>query len=269
MNVTNRTLIVLLMAIVIVFMAVLIFMTWSAPDDIIDRLGDFVEYLARHNDDSGKLIVTLGALIVAVIALLVIIIELAPEDVERELKVQQAGATTIVPAEALRLRLEEAVMSMPNVSAAKAKVSTKDNAIAVAMDITVPQGTNVGHVTQDATRVALDTIERDLGLPAAGPPAVRVTFGEGTVEAGPQPEPPTEPEPVASSWSSDPATSEQASQDSPPPDPQPQPSAWSDPPSALPQDPPPTEPSGQPPSWSPPPLHPEAPDEDKRPENPY
>lgn len=256
MNETNRMIIVLVAAVVIVLMAVVIFLTWSAPEDIIDRLGDFVEYLAAHNDDSGKLIVTLGALMLAVIALLVIIIELAPEDVERELKVQQAGATTIVPAEALRARLEEALTATPNIMAAKAKVATKDNAIAVAMDITVPQGANVGHVTQDATRVALDTIERDLGLPAAGSPAVRVTFGEGRAESPPPaatPGPQAGPTPGA-------------------PLPQDPPAPWSPPPpstaDASPPAPESAEGSGPGQSWSPPPLHPESPGtgEGQRPE---
>ena len=46
-----------------------------------------------------------------VFALLVIIIEFAPDDEPRELRVEQAGATTIIPADALRMRLEEALLS--------------------------------------------------------------------------------------------------------------------------------------------------------------
>lgn len=244
MNGANRTAIVLLASLLIVAMAMLIFVTWSVTEDTIDRLGDFVEYLAAHDDDSGKLIVTLGALMTAVIGLLIIIIELAPEDVERELKVQQGGMTTIVPAEALRLRLEEALLALPVVSAATARVATKDKGIAVAMDVTVPPGTNVGHITQDASRVALDTIERDLGLPTAGKPTVRVVFGEAPAVAPTAPAAPVS-DPQASSWSQPPAEVPHAD-----------PVVTSDAPS-----------SG--PSWSPPPLHPEAPEEDQRPENPF
>src|SRR3990172_7177123 len=102
-NDANRTFIVIAAAVWIVVMAVLIFFTWTADTDIIDRLGDFVEYLDAHNDDAGKLIITLSALVTVVLALLVIIVEVAPEDEERELRVEQAGATTIVPASALPL----------------------------------------------------------------------------------------------------------------------------------------------------------------------
>src|SRR5574341_2015504 len=122
-NDANRTFIVLVAAAWIVAMAVLIFFTWTADADIIDGIGDFQEYLADHNDDAGKLIVTLGALVAAVLALMVIIIEVAPEDEERELRVEQAGATTIVPAGALKLRLEEALTALPEVTTDRKRTS--------------------------------------------------------------------------------------------------------------------------------------------------
>ena len=92
-------------------MAVIIFFTWAADTDIIDRSGR-LRGVPRTTTTTtpGKLIVTLSALVTAVLALLLIIVEIAPEDEERELRVEQAGATTIVPAIALRLRLEEALM---------------------------------------------------------------------------------------------------------------------------------------------------------------
>lgn len=202
MNETNRSLIVLFCGIVVMLMAVLIFLTWSANTDVIDALFDAVEYLEDHNDDAGRLIVTLAALIVAVIALLVIVLELAPEDEQKELRVQQAGATTIVPAAALRERLDEALLVLPEITAARSRVKTKDQGIAVSLDLTVTPGANVGRVTQESGRVVVDTIQEDLGLPVKGTPLVRVSFGAG----GPEPaassvtqppeaaEPPREPE---------------------------------------------------------------------------
>src|SRR3972149_370512 len=104
-NDANRLLVVLFGAALIVLSALAIFLAWSADTDVIDRVGDLAEYMDDHNDNAGKLIVTLGALVVAVLALLLIILELSPEDEERELRVKQAGAVTIVPAIALRQRL--------------------------------------------------------------------------------------------------------------------------------------------------------------------
>jgi hypothetical protein len=176
-NDANRSLIVLAAGIWIVLMAVAIFLAWTADTDVIDALRDAVDYLDDHNDSAGKLIVTLGALVLVVLALLLIIVELAPEDEERELRVEQAGATTIVPALALRQRLEEALVSLPGITAAKARVSTRNKGIATALDVTVTPGTNVGQVTQEATRVVIDTVQTDLGLPVVGVPTVRVAFG--------------------------------------------------------------------------------------------
>ena len=192
-NDANRTFIVLVAAAWIVLMAVLIFFTWTADKDVIDRLGDFVEYLAAHNDNAGKLIVTLGALVTVVLALLLIIVQVAPEDEDRELRVEQAGATTIVPATALRQRLEEAVSTVPQVTAARAKVSTKDKGIVAALDVTLLPGANVSAVTQDVSRVVVDTVQTDLGLPVVGLPTVRVSFASGRAVASSMAQAPAPP----------------------------------------------------------------------------
>ena len=173
----NRMLIVIVAAAMIVVMALLIFVTWSADTDAINSLGDLVEFLNDHNDNAGKLIITLAALIVVILSLLIVVVELAPEDEEKELRVKQEGATTIVPAAALRARIEEALVALPEVSAAKAKVNTRDNGIATSLDLTLTPGANIAEVTQESVRVVTGTVQSDLGLPLAGVPAVRVKFG--------------------------------------------------------------------------------------------
>jgi hypothetical protein len=206
-NEANRLFIVILAAAVIVVMAVIIFLTWSADTDVIDRIGDFAEYLEAHNDDAGKLIVTLAALVVVVLSFLLIILELAPEEEERELRVKQAGAVTIVPAGALRQRLEEALRTRPGITAARARVSTGDKGIATNLNLTVAPSSNIAAVSQDAVRVAVDTIQNDLGLPVHGVPTVRVTFADGK----------DRPAPVASSVIKPPETPATAGTDEPRP----------------------------------------------------
>ena len=190
MNETNRSAIVLVAALWIILMGVIVFLTWAWTDEMIDRVGDFAEYLNDNNTTAGKLIVTLAALAAAVLGLLVIVLELAPEEEVKELRVEQAGSTTIVPAEALRLRLEEALTKLADVSTAKAQVSTRDKGIATALDLTLRTHANVAFVTQEAARVVVDTIQTDLGLPVSGLPTVRIAFSA----AGPEPEPPPVPE---------------------------------------------------------------------------
>ncbi len=210
-NDANRTFIVLVAAVWIVLMAVLIFFTWTAHKDVIDRLGDFAEYLAAHDDTAGRLIVTLGALVTVVLALLLIIVQVAPEDEARELRVEQAGATTIVPAAALRQRLEEAVSTLPQVTAVRAKVSTKDKGIMAALDVTLLGGSNVAAVTQEVSRVVVDTVQSDLGLPVVGLPTVRVSFTSGRAVASSMTQAPAPP----------PASPEPPVVDVPPPPPEP------------------------------------------------
>ena len=176
-NETNRSIIVLMAGLWIILMAVVIFLAWAADKEVVDRFQDFRNYLNDHRDTAGKLIVTLSALVTVVLALLLIIVEMAPEEETRELRVQQAGATTIVPAEALRQRLVEALLALPDVTAAKARVTTRDKGIASALDVSVSPNANVALVTQEASRVVVDTIQTDLGLPLVGLPTVRIAFG--------------------------------------------------------------------------------------------
>ena len=204
MNETNRTAIVILAALWIVVMAVVIFAAWAADVETVERLQDFVSYLDDHRDNASRLILSLGALVLIVLSLLVIIVELAPEEEERVIKVEQAGATTIVPAEALRLRLEEALTAMPQITAARARVFSQDKGIGMKLDLTVTADTNISAVTQEATRVVMETLQSDLGLPVSSPPVVRIAFGPAPAAepapAGPQPPmvPPASPPPSAS-----------------------------------------------------------------------
>jgi hypothetical protein len=183
MNETNRLIITLLAAAVIVLMAVVIFLAWAAPDDVVDSAADVAEFLDDNNTNAGKLIVTLAALATAVLALLVIIVELAPEDDPKDLRVEQAGATTIVPADALRMRLEEALLNLPEVTSARSRVTSHSRGIAASLDLTVTPEANVANVTQEAARVVVDTVQTDLGLPVAGMPTVKVAFGGSKARA--------------------------------------------------------------------------------------
>ena len=177
MNETNRMFLVLLAAAWIVAMVVIMFLTWAAPDRTILRLEDLVQFLSDNNTAAGRLVVTLAASATAILALLVIIVEFAPEDKPSELRVEQAGATTVIPAEALRLRLEEALLALPDVTSARSHVASRDKGIAASLDLTVTPTANVGDVTQRAVRAVVDTVHTDLGLAVAGMPRVKIAFG--------------------------------------------------------------------------------------------
>lgn len=203
MNEMNRYLVVLCAAAWIVAAAVVVFLTWAAPTESINALDDVIQFLDDNDGTAGKLVITLGALALAVLAVLWIVIELAPEDEIKELRIEQAGATTIVPADALRLRLEESLLGVSGVTAARSKVWPRDKGVAVGLDLTVVQTANVGDVTQQAVRTVVDTLHEDLGLPVSGTPDVRIAFGgsrsrgdaEATVASPPAPAGPARAEP--------------------------------------------------------------------------
>ncbi|MCH8052187.1 MAG: hypothetical protein IIC86_09235 [Chloroflexi bacterium] len=205
MNELNRYLVVVFAAASVVAMAVVIFLTWAAPTETIDALADIVQFMDDSDGTAGKLVITLGALALAVLALLWIILELAPDDDVKELRIEQAGATTIVPADALRLRLEESLLGLGGVTAARSRVWPRDKGVAVGIDLTVVQTANVGDVTQQAVRAVVDTLHEDLGLPVSGTPDVRITFGgsrsgdhaAATIISPPPPEPPHAEQPRA------------------------------------------------------------------------
>lgn len=200
MNEFNRLFIVFFASLLIILMAVVIFLVWAVPDDVIRNLGEAVEFLDENDGLAGQLIVTLGALTIGVLALLMIIVELAPEDEPKELRVEQAGATTVIPADALRLRLEEALLSLPEVTAARSRVTTRDGGISTSLDLTVTPQANLAEVTQSANRAVIDTVQSDLGLPVAGVPSVKFAFGGSKAGATPpaptaEPASPLEPSP--------------------------------------------------------------------------
>ncbi len=177
MNEMNRYLVVLGAAALIVATAVVVFLTWAAPTESIDALADVVEFLDDNDGTAGKVVITLAALALAVLALLWIVIELAPDDEVKELRIEQAGATTIGPADALRLRLEESLLGLGGVTAARSRVWPRDKGVAVGLELTVVQTANVGDITQQAVRAVVDTLHEDLGLPVSGTPDVRIAFG--------------------------------------------------------------------------------------------
>ena len=204
MNEMNRYLVVLGASALIVATAVVVFLTWAAPTESVDALADVVQFLDDNDGTAGRVVITLAALALAVLALLWIVVELAPDDEVKELRIEQAGATTIVPADALRLRLEESLLGLAGVTAARSRVWPRDKGVAVGLELTVVQTANGGDITQQAVRAVVDTLREDLGLPVSGTPDVRIAFGgsrsgdhaDATIISPPAPpEPPEPPQP--------------------------------------------------------------------------
>jgi phosphotransferase system glucose/maltose/N-acetylglucosamine-specific IIC component len=184
----NRAAIVGLAFAWVILMALVILLTWGADSESIDRLGDLVSYLNDHTDTASKLILTLGAAALIVLSLMVIVAELVPAEPTAEVRLESVtGATAILPTDAITQRLEEELRSLPQVQEAQAMVAARDRGLAVGMHLTLTPNANVSSATEEACRVAQETIEQKIGVALVGLPTVQIRFGPVTATPPPPP----------------------------------------------------------------------------------
>jgi hypothetical protein len=194
-DIFNRVIIVVLAAVWVILMAVVILLAWTADTETINRLADFVNYLDDHTDNPSKLILTLGASALIVLSLIIIIAELAPEPGTGDVRLEGvAGATAVLPAEAICQRIEHELMALPEIQEARASVTARDKGLAVALGLTLTPDANVALTTEEACHRTQETIEQRIGVALVGLPTVQIAFGPDEGEAGPPaPEPPPPP----------------------------------------------------------------------------
>ena len=189
MDAFNRAAIVGLAFAWVILMALVILLTWGADSETIDRLGDLVSYLNDHTDNASKLILTLGAAALIVLSLTAIVAELVPaEPAAAQVRLESVtGATAILPAEAITQRLEQELRSLPQVQEAQAMVASRDRGLAVALNLTLAPDANVSSATEEACRLAQETIEQRIGVALVGLPTVQIRFGPATATPPPPP----------------------------------------------------------------------------------
>jgi phosphotransferase system glucose/maltose/N-acetylglucosamine-specific IIC component len=174
----NRAAVVGLAFAGVILMALVILLTWGADSETINRLGDMVSYLNDHTDSASKLILTLGAASLIVLSLMVIVAELMPAAPTAEVRLESVtGATAILPMEAITQRLEQELRSLPPVQEAQAMVAARDRGLAVALHLTLAPDANVTSATEEACRLAQETIEQKIGVALVGLPTVQIRFG--------------------------------------------------------------------------------------------
>jgi len=185
----NRGIIVALAAIWVIFMAVVILVTWAADTETIDRLGDLVRYLDDHTDNASKLILTLGALSLVVLCLIVIVAELAPAGPSADIRLEGVtGATAVLSTEDINQRIEQEVTALPQVKESKASVTARDRGLAVALNLVLGPDANVPEATEEACRVTQETIEQKIGVALVGLPTVQIRFSPPERGLEPTPE---------------------------------------------------------------------------------
>lgn len=198
MDAFNRGFIVTLAAIWITLMALVILVTWAADAETIDRLGDLVRYLDDHTDNASKLILTLGVSSLIVLCLIVIVAELTPGGPSADIRLEGVtGATAVLSTEDINQRIEQEVTALPQIRESKASVTARDRGLAVALNLVLGPDANVPEATEEACRVAQETIEQKIGVALVGLPTVQIKFSPPEGEPAPvseseqeQPRPP-------------------------------------------------------------------------------
>jgi hypothetical protein len=178
MTLVNRFALILLCLLLLAGAAVVIGLTWAAPQDSIDWLADAAVWLDGHNSDGTKAIITVAAAAVALIGLVGLVIELLPRD-RGEVKVTglQVGDAVLTTA-AIGQRIEEAVNQVPNVSDVRAFVRARRQGVTVALDLHVDPDANLAAVTDAACAAARDVLTDKVHVELLAPPRARLHYRE-------------------------------------------------------------------------------------------
>ncbi len=178
MDVINRVIIVAGAFVWVFLVLVVILLTWGAPENSIDALGDFVEYLDDHTDDLSRIILTLGGAILILVAVVLIIAEVTPP-ATASVKVQQVKAgSAVISTQEIEQRIEQEVASVPHVSQAAAKVLGRGRGVELDLDLHVDPEASLSETAEEACRRTRELAEGKMGIALLQPPRAHLHYRE-------------------------------------------------------------------------------------------
>lgn len=194
MDVTNRVIIVAGAFVWVFFILVVVLLAWGAPENSIDALGDFVEYLDDHTDNLSRIILTLGGVILMLVAVVLIIAEVTPP-ASAAVRVQQVKAgSAVINTQEIEHRVQQEVASVPHVSEAAVKVLGRGRGVELELDLHVDPQANLSETAEEACRRARELAEGKMGIALLQPPRAHLHYKE--LDLAPAAEAPsTEPGP--------------------------------------------------------------------------
>lgn len=196
MDVTNRVIIVAGAFVWIFIVLVVILLAWGAPENSIDALEDFVEYLDDHTDDLSRIILTLGGAILILVAVVLIIAEVTPP-ATAAVKVQQVKAgSAVITTQEIEHRIEQEVASVPHVGQAAVKVMGRGRGVELDLDLHVDPEANLSETAEETCRRARELAEGKMGIALLQPPRAHLHYRELHLAApaeAPSPEADVEP----------------------------------------------------------------------------
>lgn len=167
-----------LLALLVMFAAVLVaLLAWIEPDGSIARLRDLADFLGRHDDRDGKLILSLAALVVVLLMAAVLVLELAPSST-RGMRVRNvtSGDVTITT-KRIGETIDDAVRAAPHVAACTTMVTRRGRKVEVVLDLHVDAGAELAQTADEACRRAHVLVEQ-LGIELSAKPRARLHYRE-------------------------------------------------------------------------------------------
>lgn len=176
MNVLNRLIVVLGVVVLILFALMVIVLAWAYSAETINKLGDFVTYLNDRDTNGTKIIITLGASFVVLVGLSFIVLELAPRSDKTVAVRDVETGTAVLSTTALGRRLEQIVMELPAVEAARAKVAGKKRGVDVDLQVMVDPESDLSAIASEVSRVTQEAVTQRMSVALASPPRLRLYY---------------------------------------------------------------------------------------------
>ena len=178
MDVTNRTVIITASLVWIFIIALVILLTWGAPDDSIDAVRRFSNYLGDHNTTGAQLIITFGGLILILLGAMLVILEIAPTD-SGTVKVAKVGSGNVrIGTDEITQQIEQDLRSLPQLGDVQVAVLARGGKAEVRLELYVSADADLAATTDAACRRARDLVEGRMGVQLAAPPQAHVHYRE-------------------------------------------------------------------------------------------
>jgi hypothetical protein len=176
MNAFNRLIIVLDSLILIGLIAAVIVLAWGYSGESIERMGDLVEYVSDHENNTSRLVITFGGAIIMVVSLIVILLELAPRP-SRLIEIGDVeGGKAFLSTDAIASRLEQLMDSVEGVMGSRAKVAAHGKAVTTTLNLQVSPEEDIAAVADAASGLARDTLAQSMKVRLAEPPRIHITY---------------------------------------------------------------------------------------------
>ena len=156
----------------------LVLVAWAEPGGSIGRIEDFAGWLRDHDDNEGKLVLTLAALVVALLMATVMLVELTPAPTQKMRVRNVQSGDAVVTTKQIAERIEAEARAVPHVADCNALVAARGNRVDVVLDLHVDAGADLARAADEACRRAHTLVEEKMGMALPGRPRAKLHYRE-------------------------------------------------------------------------------------------